>query len=95
MTNSMDQQVITTLLAANVSAMGAAIHAWRVLALHGLVSAEDIDEMAHGLNVPFDGIADIPYAQQIRAILDGHLAPHLAELQRIARANYKAGGSRG
>lgn len=90
----MDEQLLQALMASSLSALGAALQAWRILANNGLVSPDEVDEMAHTLTGPFGELHGNLAAEKIQAVFDAVLAPALAELHRSAKANWKPPATR-
>lgn len=85
----MDENFFLALMAASVSALGAALRSWQALAKVGLLDPDDLDGMAHDLIAPFDEAGDGVPVQKIRGVFEAVLDPKLAGLRQLARTTWR------
>ncbi|HZU65445.1 MAG TPA: hypothetical protein VFF98_17285 [Novosphingobium sp.] len=71
-------------LALAMGAIGIALDNTRVLARAGLISAAEVEAIAHNLVSRFDSIENDEEGAKIRAFLDAQFSSKLAEIRQLA-----------
>ena len=75
----------TAAIAASCASASLSIKLAWSLARKGLITPDEVDDLAHGISAPFADMSDNPFAEQALAAFQAHLDPEFAWLREVAR----------